>query len=132
LLALWIMKVRRVALLAALSLGTSCITEPDFLTDIRDIQAPASAAATDTLRISFRWTYGGCDVGVGVRTTSTPTQLTFAAFKRDAGIPGMGGTDVLHLQPYDHIVLPSQRSGTFTLVFRQPSGSDSVRVVVQQ
>lgn len=125
------MRLRGAAVLTGVILGASC-TEPDVLAPISDIQAPSSAAATDTLRISFRWTYGGCDIGIGVRTNSTPTRLTFAAYKRERSGAGLNCPDVLRLDYHEHIVLPSQRSGTFTLIFRQPYGNDDVRVVAQQ
>jgi hypothetical protein len=125
------MRLRGAAVLAVLSLGASC-TQPDVLAPISHIQAPTRAAEVDTLRISFQWVYGGCEVGVGVRTRSTPSQLIFSAYKRDGSGPGLNCPDVLRLNNHTHIVLPSQRSGTFTLIFRQPSGNDDVRVVAQQ
>lgn len=126
--------MRRLASIPALLTLVGCTEpEPQLLADITNITAPTSVAASDTLRVAFIWTFGGCEKGVGVSVSGTQNGATFTATKEMPRIiPGMNCPSVQRLMQHSHNFLPSQRSGRFTLTFRQPSGVDSVRVVQQQ
>jgi hypothetical protein len=117
---------------------TACVVTPDdrASADITEIDTPDSLAATDTVHVSFVYTFGGCERDGGVRTErrtgelTFANELTFAAFKIVPRLPeGANCPDVLRLVQFRHVIPPPQRAARLTLVFLQPSGNHSVRVV---
>jgi len=95
------------------------------LAAITDIRVPASAPVYDTVRVAFRYVYLGCDTLEAVDTRQTRAGVTFAAWIRPTRGPcttGPKGGRVVHL------LLPP-RPLSFSAVFRQPAGPDSVRTI---
>lgn len=124
--------MRRLLSLVLPLLAAACLTEPDDreLAQISEIEVPETLASTDTLVISFVWTFGGCDEGLGVSTLWSMERTTFSALiRKGERAQGVNCPDVQRLVTHRHIIPPSQRSDPYTLSFRQPSGVDGVRIV---
>ena len=92
---------------------------------IEQIQVSAHAATTDTIFIRFVYMTAPCDTSaIGVRQTSTSVRITATAYPTDrvclATLPGAN--------PFRYVVLPLHVA-PYTVIFTQPTGTDSVRVV---
>jgi hypothetical protein len=102
------------------------------ISPIENIQMPAILPASDTLLIRFNYTFGGCEEDGGVRVEKGPQGITIMArnvLNRN-GI--MNCPDILRMRTHFHFVFPAERTATQTFRFRQPTGSDSIRVVRTQ
>ena len=99
---------------------------------ISAISVPAHAANGDTVKVAFDYAPFGCDTGDVVEARSTPEGLRFTArnFATKEPCPA-----VLHVQGYvyrpphvEYVVAPPHLS-PLKLVFTEPTGGDSVRVI---
>ncbi|MFL5562406.1 MAG: hypothetical protein ACJ79K_13110 [Gemmatimonadaceae bacterium] len=107
---------------------------------IFQIRVPDHAAFGDTVKIGFRYYTAGCDTGTVVETHSTTDGLRFTvrsfATNRPCfllanaagGVQGNPTTDPIVAPSVGYIVAPPHLT-PMRLVFSEPDGGDSVRVV---
>ncbi len=97
-----------------------------FAVAIDGINVPSVAAPSDTVVVSFRY-----DASCGEREVTLrfkPESLMVAV----AGAYPPGGVVCPALIAYAYrsiTLLPAERSQPFTVIFRQPTGADSVRTI---
>jgi len=97
---------------------------------IGDIKVPDHAAVGDTVKISFNYFTVGCDTGVVVqaRPASDGYRFTVTSWPTGLACPMLATTSMIYRPPLGYIVNPPHPS-PLRLVFTQPGGTDSVRVV---
>ena len=97
---------------------------------IYDIKATDHAAVGDTVRISFSYAPVSCDTGVVVtaRPNSDGMRFTVTSWPTNRPCPLGASLSIIGPPPVGYIVNPPHIS-PLRLVFTQPGGTDSVRVV---
>jgi hypothetical protein len=92
---------------------------------IEQIQVTAHAATTDTIFIRFVYVTAPCDSSaIGVRQTSTNLRITATGYPTNRPCIAVISAE----NQFRYMVLP-YHAAPFTVIFTQPSGTDSVRVV---
>jgi hypothetical protein len=92
---------------------------------IDQIQVTAHAATTDTIFIRFTYITAPCDTSaIGVRQTSSTVRITATAYPTNRPCVA----DIAAANDFRYMVLP-YHTAPYTVIFTQPSGNDSVRVV---
>lgn len=122
---------RRSVLMVAALLGLAGCKEstspPErFAVLIDSISVPSTAAPSDTVVIGFRY-----DAGCGARDVTLRLKADSMVVAVFAVFPS-GGLVCPALLAYAHrtvTLTPSERSQPFTVVFKQPTGADSVRTI---
>jgi hypothetical protein len=100
----------------------------DIRLPITDLVAPAEIAADSVLTVRVTVESGGCRRLEQLRVTRTPSRATIVAYGFDTEGPGVNcPADIRH--DVRQVSLDPPFSDPFTLVARQPNGSDTVRVV---
>jgi hypothetical protein len=95
---------------------------------INGIQVTEHASPTDTIFIRFNYLGGACDsTAIGVRQTSTNVRLTATTYPTQRPCVN-GASDIQNV--FHYMVLP-YHNAPYTVMFTQPSGTDSVRVVTR-
>ncbi len=112
------------------ALGCSATTAPQrTLRAIYWIRVPASAAAADSIHISFVGNTSPCDNDVMVSSTMNDTGMTFSVSAVAGGSCKAGYPPGVYIpQQYSYIVVPPHPV-PFTVRFVEPGQADSVRVV---
>lgn len=121
----------RLALLAAAALAacSADTTAPSLrLATITNIVVPDSAGSMDTVLISFDYFPLGCDPIDHVDERSTYDTVSFAVWTRVRNGPCPLDLIAVAAHPYAALVLPP-RPSALTVIFREPDGKDSARVV---
>ncbi len=95
---------------------------------VENIEAPATAAPGAGFSVTFRVVSGGCKRFVRGEATKTSTTLTFTAQGRDGSGPNIFCTDDIRYDDVVEVVTPPI-SDPFTIVAKQPDGSQSTKVV---
>ena len=102
---------------------------PPTVNVITGIRLPARAAASDTVRVVFSYLTANCIANTAIEARQTADGLRFTATT-----PNYQGlclavlrTDTAHV---GYVILP-QHAAPLRLIFTEPSGGDSVRVVGQ-
>jgi hypothetical protein len=101
------------------------------LARITNIDTPAQLTLADTLRIRFRYEFGGCQSFDRIVVERVENGLAFSVVVRQPA-PTRRQLHCPAVQTfsfYSHTVPPSERTSPFRLTFRQPSGSDDFRVI---
>lgn len=105
--------------------ATAPRTELPRTAPIEQIQVSAHAATTDTIFIRFVYVTAPCDTSaIGVRQTSTSVRITATAYPTNR----VCLATVAAANNFRYMVLP-YHSAPYTVIFTQPSGTDSVRLV---
>jgi hypothetical protein len=119
-----------VGLMAAAVTAAACSTTTDpvltgQVAQIAGITTPAHATATDTIKVSFSYITTACDTGATVEARRTPDGYRFTArsFTTELNCAGVNGPHAVGFSIAPPQDLPSR------LIFSQPDGNDSVRVV---
>ena len=99
---------------------------------IGNISVPARAAVTDTVKILFSYSTNWCDTGAVLqsRTTSEGMRFTVTSWSTDRNCPAIAAALVPVPPTAGYIVTPPHIA-PMRLVFSEPDGKDSVRVVAQ-
>lgn len=94
------------------------------------IEAPANAAASDTVRVRFSYYTEFCDTGAVLSVRPSFDQIRFTVTSWPTNRPCPAVTSVIAVIPLTagYIVNPPHAS-PLRLLFTQPGGTDSVRVV---
>ena len=102
-------------------------TDGPLTAAIQQIQVSAQAAPTDTIFIRFTYVTAPCDTSaIGVRQTSRSVRITATAYHTNS--PCVATLSMLNT--FRYMVLP-WHAAPYTVIFTQPTGNDSVRVVPQ-
>jgi hypothetical protein len=95
---------------------------------IEQIEVSAHAATTDTIFIRFTYITAPCDTSaIGVRQTSSSVRITATTYPTNR----VCQTVLPAANNFRYMVLP-YHTAPYTVIFTQPSGTDSVRVVPKQ
>lgn len=97
---------------------------------ILNIKMPATAAATDTVKVVFDYYAASyCDTGVvmQVRNFADSVRFTVTSWSTNVQCPAYAA-DIIRLPSAGYMVNPPHES-PLRLVFSEPGGKDSVRVV---
>lgn len=97
---------------------------------IVNIKVPATAAATDTVKVVFDYSPASyCDTGVVMqaRTLADGLHFTVTSWSTNVQCPAYAA-DIIRLPSAGYIVSPPHDT-PLRLVFSEPDGKDSVRVV---
>ena len=128
------MHTHRVALLAVTLLVLPVLSgcgEP--LEPVRTVRVPLasfllpeSAQPTDTVRVSFTYenSCGEREVQLHFRSAALEVEV-----RREVPAPELLCPGWLHYTPHTVDIHPDQRTGDFTVIFRQPEDADSTRVI---
>ena len=129
----------RTNLVVAVLLGVTVVaaacnetTAPDrpHVVTIFGIQAPANAAVSDTVRVRFSYYTEFCDTGavLSVRPSFDEIRFTVTSWPTNRTCPAV--TSVIAAIPLTagYVVNPPH-AAPLRLVFSEPTGGDSVRVV---
>ena len=99
------------------------------LRTISQIRVPASAAATDSIHITFIANTSTCDNDVMVSSTMNDTGMRFSVSAMKGGSCQAGYPPGVYIPPqYSYVVVPPH-SVPFSVAFAEPGQPDSVRVV---
>lgn len=100
------------------------------LASIYGIKVTDRAAFSDTVKISFSYAPASCDTGVvvSVRPISDGMRFTVTSWPSNRDCPLTASLSIIAPPPVGYIVNPPHIS-PLRLVFTQPGGTDSVRVV---
>lgn len=121
--------VATAAVLGALGCKDATAPAQTTLRELSQFRVPDSAAATDSIHISFAENTQPCDNNVTVSSTMNDTGMTFSASVETHGACKTGYPPGIYLPPvYSYVVVPPHPV-PFTVEFAQPGGTDSVRVV---
>jgi hypothetical protein len=93
---------------------------------IRGITVPARAASGDTIRVAFSYVTAPCDTGLTVESRQTFDEIRFTARSKQTTLPCVATLSGVH--PVGYLILPPHEA-PLRLVFSEPDGNDSVRVV---
>jgi hypothetical protein len=123
-------RLRTLAVFALL--GSAACTEPTsprerFAIPIDSITVPSTAAPSDTVVVGFRY-----DASCGAREVTLRLRPDSLVVSVVAVFPP-GGLVCPALLAYVHrtvTLTPAERAQPFTVVFRQPTGADSVRTIL--
>ena len=125
------MRTQMLTLAAAIAGAAGCrdATAPDpnrpRTAPISGIQVTTHASPTDTIFIRFNYTTAGCDTSaISVRQTSNNVRLTATAYPTNG--PCLAVLEIQNV--FRYMVLP-YHAAPYSVVFTQPSGTDTVRVV---
>lgn len=119
------------AVVAAAACGETTSPEPKpDVAFIGNIKVSDRAAYSDTVKVSFNYYTIGCDTGVVVQTRPTTDGLRFTvtAWPTNRVCPMTLASSLIAPPPVGFVVNPPHPS-PLRLVFTQPGGTDSVRVV---
>jgi hypothetical protein len=96
---------------------------------IYNIKVPASAAATDSIRISFNYNRAGCDSALAVEARPSVTEVRFTASSIPTNEVCPYGLPVaLNIIPVVFVV-PPPHALPYTVRFAEPGEPDSIRIV---
>ena len=97
---------------------------------IGNINVTAHAAYSDTVKVSFNYYTASCDTGVVVQTRPTLDGLRFTvtSWPTNRPCPLTLTSSIIAPPPIGYVVNPPHQS-PLKLLFTQPGGTDSVRVV---
>ena len=100
------------------------------LATIYEIRVTDHATFTDTVRVAFSYAIGSCDTGtvVEAKPTSDGMRFTVRSFPVDRVCP-LNPTLVPNIVPQAGFVIAPPHNVPMKLVFTEPSGGDSVRLV---
>lgn len=99
--------------------------------DLFNIKVPATARMTDTVRVSFQYSFPGCaDILERIEVKPAGASLTFVVWGQARNQP-CPMSDSYFLPPTFIYLAAPPRPATYTVIFRQPVG-DSVRIVTEQ
>ncbi len=93
---------------------------------ITGISVPARAAATDTVRVAFSYVTAACDTGLAVESRQTFNEIRFTARSKHTDLPCLAVLAISHPVVY---LIPPPHEAPLRLIFSEPDGKDSVRVV---
>ena len=120
-----------VAVVAAACENTTAPNRPHVGT-IFGIQAPANAAVSDTVRVRFSYYTQFCDTGavLSVRLSGDEMRFTITSWPTNQPCPVV--TSVFGgVPPSAGYIVNPPHAAPLRLVFSEPTGGDSVRVVAQ-
>ena len=120
-----------VAVAAAACNDTTAPKRPHLAT-IFAIQAPANAAITDTVRVRFSYYTEFCDSGavLSVHPANDEIRFTVTSWPTNQTCPAVMST-IASIRPSVEYVVNPPHAAPLRLVFSEPTGGDSVRVVAQ-
>ncbi|MBA3853148.1 MAG: hypothetical protein C0503_01965 [Gemmatimonas sp.] len=118
-------------ILAAAALSAAACSEPTspptwVMIGPTDFVVPAVAAANDTVNITFRYDNSCGGRSVTQRLLDDRLEISVLA---EVQHPGMLCPAVIVITTGAARLMPGQHGPDFSVVFRQPSGVDSVRVI---
>ena len=93
---------------------------------ITNISVPARAAITDTIKVGFTYVTAPCDTGLTVESRQNFDELRLTARSKHTSLPCASTYDITHAAL--HVVVPPHEA-PLRLIFSEPDGNDSVRVV---
>lgn len=125
------LSVRHIAYTAAsvlLSAACTDSTGPDarFPVEIAGIDVPETAAPNDTVRIRFLYEAGCGEREIVLRMRHDRLEVGAFGFALAPGMLCPGWIDYLERTV---LIPPAERGVPYTVVFAQPSGVDSVRII---
>lgn len=124
----WRIGVVGVVVTASVAAACGSTTDPQLtgqVAQITGITAPLHATATDTVKVSFSYLTTACDTGATVEARQTPDGLRFTvrSFPTELNCSGVNGP-----HPVGYLIRPPH-DAQLRLIFSEPDGNDSVRVV---
>ena len=100
--------------------------------DLFNIKVPATARMTDTVRVSFQYSFPGCaDILERIEVKPAGASLTFVVWGQARNQPCPLDRIGIFTPPTFIYLAAPPRPATYTVIFRQPVG-DSVRIVTEQ
>ena len=125
-----------IAVLLGVAVGTAACNDTTApaaaprLATIYGIDAPAHAGFGDTVRVSFSYYSAGCDTGTVVKAqpTGDGMRFTVTSFPTNRPCPLDIALSVIGPPPMGFVVNPPHAS-PLRLIFTQPGGTDSVRLI---
>lgn len=118
-----------VAALGAVGCGDTAAPPERYLASVQDLEVPAVAAASDSVRVRFTYSLRDCGGLEAIEIRQTFTGIEFAVWAR----PASTLVDCLAMEPppvaVAYTLLPYSRDATFEVVVRQ-SEADLVRTIV--
>ena len=99
---------------------------------IANIQVTEHATYADTVKVSFTYFTASCDTGVVVqaRPDYEGVRFTVTSWPTNRACPLTASLSIIAPPPVGYVVNPPHQS-PLKLIFTQPGGTDSVRVVPQ-
>ena len=92
---------------------------------ITGISVPARAAATDTIKVAFSYVTAPCDTALAVESRETLDEIRFTARSKHTELTCIR---IFSSHAVGYLIPPPHES-PLRLVFSEPDGKDSVRVV---
>jgi hypothetical protein len=97
---------------------------------IMNIKVPDRAAAADTVRVAFNYVTQFCDTGTVLQVRGTPDGTRFTVTSWSTDLPCAVPLSVFNPQlPSVVYVMSPPKGAPLRLLFSEPGGADSVRVV---
>lgn len=113
----------------AVTVACSTTTDPvaaGAVALITAISAPARAASLDTINVAFAYVTAPCDTGLAVESRQTFDEIRFTARSKHTDLPCIAVPTIQHRVGY--VIVPPHEA-PLRLIFSEPDGKDSVRVV---